>query len=47
MMICRMLSNMKSIILIALAAMLTISNTEAHPIPEEPESFGCQTRGCE
>ena len=43
-MICRMLSTMKSIVFIALAAMLTITNTEAHPTPDRlvcsPES-GC------
>ena len=31
MMICRLLSTMKSVILIALAAMFTIANTEARP----------------
>ena len=35
-----MLSTMKSIILIALAAMLTIANTEAHPSPKENYQCG-------
>ena len=35
-----MLSTMKSIILIALAAILTIANTEAHPSPKENNQCG-------
>ena len=34
-----MLSTMKSIILIALVAMLTIANAEAHPSPKSFESL--------
>ena len=43
-----MLSNLKSIILIAFAVVLTISNVEAHPTPImlEPEIRMCTARGC-
>jgi hypothetical protein len=42
---CSMLSSIKSIIIIALAAMLTIANTEAHPSPKE--SLQCAAKGCD
>ena len=45
-MICRMLSTMRSIILIALTIMLTVTNTEAHPSPAE--NFRCSpTDNCD